>query len=164
MNIRTSRSTTHVTSPPKAAKVSRSRKIPFGLRFFLVFLIIPINTSPSRHHHRTAPLQDRQCLRSLQLSPTRLTFPSVNNFSLPNRIDLDRDNKMSDEASTQAAAIPPPVELEAARSETIVEPEVKEAESTNEPVANGSAEIIEPKEVATVDAPQESKNPYFSIA
>lgn len=81
MNCRTPRPTTHVTSPPKAAKVSRSRKIPVGLRFFLIFLTIPINTSPSRHHYRIAQLQDQHCLRSLQPSPTRLTYPSVNNSS-----------------------------------------------------------------------------------
>lgn len=66
---------------------------------------------------------------------------------------------MSDEASPPApvaAAIPAPAEADSARPDVVAVSEVKEDVVMKE--ANGNAEISAPKEVATEDAPTDSKN------
>lgn len=73
-------------------------------------------------------------------------------------------DKMSDEASPPApvdAAIPAPAEADSARPDVVADPEVKEDVVMKE--ANGNAEIGAPKEVATEDAPTESKNISCSL-
>lgn len=63
---------------------------------------------------------------------------------------------MSDEASPTAAVVSTPAEVETARPEVATAPGAKEDVVMKE--GNGDAEISAPKEVATEDAPADSKN------